>query len=70
MAAALGCIVPCLHPKKPNVEAKPSLCLGGSDLPAPGQPGGRSGPDSPMMAWTRTESCVRRIRVGRLPFLR
>lgn len=34
------------------------------------QPGEGSSPDSPMMAWTRTESCVRRIRVGRLPFLR
>lgn len=42
---------------------------GGCEPPDQHQPGGGNSPDSPMMAWTRTESCVRRMRVGRLPFL-
>lgn len=41
----------------------------GAEALDPHQPAGGSSPDSPMMAWTRTESCVRRMRVGRLPFL-
>lgn len=63
-------LVPLSTTKSPAKTHRRDQPPQGSKPPDTHQPGGRSSPNSPMMAWTRTESCVRRIRVGRLPFLK
>lgn len=63
-------LVPLSTTKSPAKTHRRDQTPQGSKPPDTHQPGGRSSPNSPMMAWTRTESCVRRIRVGRLPFLK